>query len=329
MSRKRFGTRNRFTDDRISPDELFSLVEKVLGKTGAAFAVEVAETDDFGKFAGTMSLLGMPRCEHNRTLESGIAGYFAQPVLVNAILCMRYPFLFFSFRDVDLLPVEYFRRTWFDDIPVGWAGRFGLEICEDIRTVLERADESGSALERYRLDQIKEKYGTLRWYDGNIFNGDGHTYDDMHNLNGLYESLSGATCIECGDITDVWMTSGGWISPMCYKCMRASTRDEAINAFAHEHGFEKKWVPFDLASEISRYLTLSSCTQEDADLKELRYRVYSSEGEEEYSPYEQLHAVHPDLRIFQLGEQYALYGKSKGVATVEELDEMLAQENVK
>lgn len=332
MTKKRFGTHAQRTDERISPDDLYNLVEGEFGIEGAKFAVHVAEIDDFDEFAHMMEKLGMPRCEDGGgTVSSEGKLYYPYPAIANAILCMRYPFLYISYSwDYDDEDSEHFRHTWFNDIPYGWAARFGFEICEDIRDILETADNgSGYPLEVYRLEQIKEKYGTLRWYDGGIWNEDGETYEVISSLNSLYEELSAATCIECGNIDDTWMTTGGWITPQCYHCMKSNRSWDAVNAFAEQHGFEKKWVPFELSEKISRFLTLETCVREEVDLKDIVYKSYSSEGEKEYSPYNRVHDRYPDLQIFRLAEDYKKYAKSEPVPDIEEIEEMIQEENAK
>ena len=45
-------------------------------------------------------------------------------------------------------------------MPMGWRRAFGEEMCEEILQVLIKYD----CVDLYRITQIKEKYGTLRWY---------------------------------------------------------------------------------------------------------------------------------------------------------------------
>ena len=59
------------------------------------------------------------------------------------------------------------------------------------------------------ITDIKEKYGTLRWYDnGNTGSG----YDIISK----YARLSEDTCIKCGKPA-THMTEG-WIMPLCDEC---------------------------------------------------------------------------------------------------------------
>ena len=56
------------------------------------------------------------------------------------------------------------------------------------------------------LDQVKEKFGTLRFY---YTGGD----DYISGLVSMAESMSGVTCEECGKPGT--STSGGWIKTVC------------------------------------------------------------------------------------------------------------------
>jgi hypothetical protein len=58
------------------------------------------------------------------------------------------------------------------------------------------------------LDQVKEKFGTLRFY---YTGGD----DYISGLVSLAESVSGITCEECGDAGEG--RNGGWIRTLCDK----------------------------------------------------------------------------------------------------------------
>ena len=95
--------------------------------------------------------------------------------------------------------------TYLDDMPQGWRAAFGGQMCNEITEFLKAHD----FLYQYRVVQIKEKFGELRWYD----NGGP---DGLYDIIGKYEILSGKTCICCGDVATKYST--GWISPYCEKC---------------------------------------------------------------------------------------------------------------
>ena len=121
-------------------------------------------------------------------------------------LCKRYPFLIIRTWDDKPLGYEF---TYLDDMPSGWRKAFGIDMCEDIRRVLVKANY----LYDYRVTQIKEKYGSLRWYDN------GAPSSIYHELCGVivkYEMLSYRTCIRCG--RPATKIAKGWISPFCDRC---------------------------------------------------------------------------------------------------------------
>jgi hypothetical protein len=70
---------------------------------------------------------------------------------------------------------------------------------EDIRPVPD-------AIPQVTLDQVKEKFGSLRFY---ITGGDEY----ISGMVTLAESMSGVTCEDCGSIGE--RRSGGWIRTLC------------------------------------------------------------------------------------------------------------------
>ena len=125
----------------------------------------------------------------------------------NKQLIEKYPFLLPRNRWTDKVDENYnYEYTELDAMPDGWRKAFGEQMCQEIKDELVKA----SALERYRIMQIKEKYGTLRWYDNfNTQKG----YDIIHK----YEALSARTCIQCGKPATRITT--GWIAPYCDECI--------------------------------------------------------------------------------------------------------------
>ena len=94
-----------------------------------------------------------------------------------------------------------------DDMPNGWRKAFGIQMCKEIKAELKRHK---GALKRYRITQIKEKFGGLRWYDGYT------TEKIIHEIIPKYEALSHKTCIICGK--PATCISAGWVSPYCDDC---------------------------------------------------------------------------------------------------------------
>lgn len=69
------------------------------------------------------------------------------------------------------------------------------------------------------ISQIKEKFGTLRFY----CSGDGG--DDVFKLIQEAEWESGKTCERCGTKENV-ATEGGWILTLCKKCRKARNNEK-------------------------------------------------------------------------------------------------------
>lgn len=130
----------------------------------------------------------------------------------NERLISRYPFI----ADPD--DPDY---TWLDGMPDGWRKAFGEKMCEEIRNALI----SEGMLETYKVFQVKEKYGGLRWYDS------GGT-EETEKIIDKYERLSYRTCVNCGK--PATCVSAGYILPFCDKC-----------AAEEEAGFMPRFIPID------------------------------------------------------------------------------------
>lgn len=63
--------------------------------------------------------------------------------------------------DPKLHPEYNYEYTVLDDMPEGWRIAFGDQMCEEIDQELRRFDYQ----DKYEITEIKEKYGSLRWYD--------------------------------------------------------------------------------------------------------------------------------------------------------------------
>lgn len=129
----------------------------------------------------------------------------------NKKLVERYPFLIprndWTGKIVNNYNYEY---TELDAFPDGWRKAFGLMMIEEIREELIKFN----FLYNYRILQIKEKYGSLRWYDAGYPDG-----SKIPDIIAKYEKISENVCIICGK-PDVPMVLSGWISPYCEKCWK-------------------------------------------------------------------------------------------------------------
>ena len=127
----------------------------------------------------------------------------------NSRLIAAYPFLLPRnvFTDAPAATAEDCEFTLLDEVPEGWREAFGEQLCAELKTELEKAGR----LESYRIRQIKEKFGELRWYD---FGGTAETDAIIEK----YRKISRFTCICCGKPAE-YLTAG-WIEPYCGGCIK-------------------------------------------------------------------------------------------------------------
>ena len=119
-------------------------------------------------------------------------------------------FLAYILRFIYNYPLQWIHCvptfTELDSMPDGWRKAFGIQMCKEIKQALKEINY----LRKYRIMQIKEKYGSLRWYDaGNNI--------EIQNIIDKYERISAKTCINCGKPAKY--ISRGWISPYCENCI--------------------------------------------------------------------------------------------------------------
>lgn len=128
----------------------------------------------------------------------------------NQALIERFPFLLPRNRWTgEVVPDYDYDYTELDMMPQGWRIAFGKQMCEEIREELVRANY----LDKYRIVDIKEKWGILHWYDF------GCTDKMMREIIPKYEHLSARTCIKCGK--PATKISQSWISPWCDECAKS------------------------------------------------------------------------------------------------------------
>ena len=141
----------------------------------------------------------------------------------NRELCEKYPWLIPTNRWTGEIVEDYdYDYTELDSMPEGWRIAFGDQMVEELNQELVK----GGFVNDYRITQIKEKYGGLRWYDnGNTKEG--------YNIINKYESLSQRTCICCGKPAK-YITLG-WISPFCEDCIKdINDRYETVEEYFGE-----------------------------------------------------------------------------------------------
>lgn len=125
----------------------------------------------------------------------------------NEYLCMEYPFLIPRNRWTDEIVEDFdFSYTKLDEVEEGWR-TLCLNLCEEIKQELLKYE---GALEKYRIIQIKEKFGCLRWYDNSAI-------PEIYKIISKYEEMSKRICGKCGKPATRILT--GWNYPFCEDCV--------------------------------------------------------------------------------------------------------------
>lgn len=137
----------------------------------------------------------------------------------NEYLCMEYPFLIPRNHWTDEIVEDFdFSYTELDDIEEGWR-TLGLNLCEEIKQELLKYK---GALDKYRIIQIKEKYGFLHWYDYGAPAG-----SEVYKIILKYEEMSKRICGKCGaPTTKITM---GWYYPFCDECVPVGADGEKLH----------------------------------------------------------------------------------------------------
>lgn len=158
---------------------------------------------------------------------------YTEEQLDNWILVGKYPFLLPTYWNRDSMQYKVdedynYKYTELDAMPDGWRKAFGEMMCEEIYNALVEC----GGLDDYRIEQIKEKFGQLRWY--------GYpSYKEVEEIIDKYSVLSENICIICGK-PDVPLTNNGWLSPFCKKCFTTPSDWQK-----REHPEEvERWIEF-------------------------------------------------------------------------------------
>lgn len=126
----------------------------------------------------------------------------------NKALIAKYPWLeikyYNDFNPYSESKPNRYDWTWLDDMPEGWRIAFGEQMCDEIQKELERVN----FVDEYRIVQVKEKFGGLRWYTDGV-----PATSKLDDIARKYERISEETCIECGRPATYRTT--GWICPYC------------------------------------------------------------------------------------------------------------------
>ena len=120
---------------------------------------------------------------------------------LDELLCQKYPLIFANRH----LPMNETAMCWGFDCGDGWFNILD-QLCSSIQHHIDWKNKKEPVVEQVVADQIKEKFGTLRFY---YSGGD----DYIAGLVTMAESMSGVTCEDCGK---PGRSRGfGWITTVC------------------------------------------------------------------------------------------------------------------
>ncbi len=136
----------------------------------------------------------------------------------------------------------------------GWEPsiRKTAEKLEPLIVAAKEKDPEGYEAGYYRTSQLKEKFGTGRWY---LSGGS----DEMHDLVSAWESETQTICETCGSIGE--LHGGGWLYTACPSHVRCDCRHSKIDHEQERFCNGKDWSR--KKCECTRY--------RQADLDNLEY----------------------------------------------------------
>lgn len=108
------------------------------------------------------------------------------------------------------LPMTQTCMCWGFDVGDGW-----FKLIYDLSKAITELDDTVEA------SQVKEKYGTLRFYTSG---GNKETWEQIQDLIIKAEDLSGETCEQCGEKGKE--RGHGWLSTRCDSCYKKEEEGE-------------------------------------------------------------------------------------------------------
>ena len=120
---------------------------------------------------------------------------------LDELLCQRYPKMMVN-REKSMMETC---MCWGFECGDGWFNILD-QLMGNIQHHIDWKNKNGEVVHQVTLNQVKEKFGTLRFY----YTGGDDYIDGMVTL---AESMSGVTCEECG--LPGTQTQGGWIKTAC------------------------------------------------------------------------------------------------------------------
>ena len=143
---------------------------------------------------------------------------------LDEMLCQRHPKIFVN-RNGD---VKTTAMCWGFECSDGWYNIID-GLCLHIQHYIDNKKKEGIEIPQVVADQVKEKFGTLRFY---VSGGD----DVTHWMIRLAEYYSERTCEGCGIPSKV-SNKNGWLSNICPMCI--DLREQERTKLMKESGFEE------------------------------------------------------------------------------------------
>lgn len=142
---------------------------------------------------------------------------------LDALLCEKYPKMMVN-RNKGVMETC---MCWGFECGDGW---FTLldQLMGNIQHHIDWKNRTEEIVPQVTLDQVKEKFGTLRFY---YTGGD----DYIRGLVSMAESMSGVICEGCGNPGE--RKGGGWIRTICTPCEQKREAERA--QYAKQNGFEE------------------------------------------------------------------------------------------
>ena len=142
---------------------------------------------------------------------------------LDALLCEKYPKMMVN-RDKSMMGTC---MCWGFECGDGWFNIID-RLMHNIQDHIDWKNRDSEVVPQVTLDQVKEKFGTLRFY---VHGGDDVTFWMIR----LAEHYSERTCEGCGIPSKV-SSRDGWLSNVCPVCM--DLREQERAQYAKENGFE-------------------------------------------------------------------------------------------
>jgi hypothetical protein len=142
---------------------------------------------------------------------------------LDEMLCQRHPKIFVN-RNGNMKTTA---MCWGFECGDGWYNVID-GLCLHIQRYIDHKKKEGIEIPQVVADQVKEKFGTLRFY---VSGGDDVTFWMIR----LAEHYSERTCEGCGIPSKV-SSRDGWLSNVCPVCIDLREQERARRA--KENGFE-------------------------------------------------------------------------------------------